>query len=176
MLWKGTPLRPLAGKGPNRGCLGSGHFGGKLVFGCRRFEILEFELELIEQPGLSFGPLPIKAAPELFDLKFETGDLGLAVSLFCASPSHLSLGLRGLHLRQIGTLFGRGKSQAKGSNLGVFGRFDHVETLTECASCHELICPVLLGMSHRVAVHRGHPADSGRQVFCGMRQSIPSSR
>jgi len=73
-------------KADTRGGPGRGLLGRQLVFGCRSFQLLELQLELVEQvasdatqAGAAFGALAEAVAPQLLDVQLEVDDQGLVI-------------------------------------------------------------------------------------------------
>jgi hypothetical protein len=73
-----------------------GLLGGKLVLGCRSFEILELQLHLIEQPLLALVARPKHVALELLDLQPQMRDKSLRARCLGACARRLGACLRKL--------------------------------------------------------------------------------
>lgn len=100
----------FAGKGRHAGGLGGCLFGGQLVLTGAGLQLLQFQLQLIQQPRLAFRPLTIEFPLEILDQQFQGGDLGLIVGAFRQFPGQPGLGGSGLRLccTQRNEVIGRG--------------------------------------------------------------------
>lgn len=139
----------------NRLRLDGGGLRRQFVLGGVRLKILKLHLELIEQPCLALRAGAKELAPELLDLQLQPRNhrIRAGVNRGRASGKRLSLDARGA-LRQDHRM-GGGKVGGE--------RFSGRHTAME---------------SHPPpgASKKHQPDAVGLQVFCGMRQSIPSSR
>src|SRR5690606_17723392 len=105
--------------------LGSSLLGGKLVLARRGLQLLQFQLELAQQPRLALGALAIELAPELLDLQFQAYDQ-------CLGARRLRRQLRDLRLGRVCTSLFGGQSCLQLSNRG--GAVLHAWSLAETGS------------------------------------------
>ena len=158
VLGKRCPHRLLAGEAAHDGVvlarLGG---GGECVFGRACLQLLELQLELIEQLAAALGRWPEALASQFGDDQLQMRDHGL--------------GTRGAGF---GLLAGRA--------LGDQRRFECVDPVGENVGCnrHERNSTIIArhcdDLAHWVSqLVAPYPTASGRQVCCGLRQSIPSS-
>jgi len=129
---------------------------GFLVFGGPRLQVLQLQLQLVEQPRLVLRARAVQLTPQLLDRQLQVRDQSLAG------------GVDGLGIG--GVRFGRHPRGALGEDHRVRGG----EVGGERCGCghHQGIESYPLPG----AKPEPHPTDVGRQVFCGLRQSMPSSR
>ena len=74
MVGEGVALRPLALEAGDRGRSGDRLFCGEFVFRCARFQLFEFERQLIKQPHRALRLLPVDLALQFGDLELLRGD------------------------------------------------------------------------------------------------------
>jgi hypothetical protein len=148
---------PPAGGSTRRGVLVAGRFGGDRVLRGGGLELLELQLHLLEQPRLALAALAVELAPQLLDRQPQMRDQRLGAR---------SLGPR---LRELGA-----------------------PDTDQPLQCLDIVGQRIIGAHRRSGDHkserrgsprsraesecRNQPAVCGRQVRCGARQSIPSSR
>ena len=77
MLREGLARWLLARERANRGAFGRSPFGGELILRRGRFELLQFELHLIEKPRAPFAALAVNLAPHLLDGQTQMRDQSL---------------------------------------------------------------------------------------------------
>ena len=137
--------------------------GRQLVLGRCRLQIFELKFHLIQQPRFALRTAAVKLPPELLDLQLEMG-----VQCFTAGEVRLSIGRFGLDNRCIGLSYDaritlRPDHRVSRSKIG-WQRFKF-----RCHSATE-------SYSSKTSKQNRHPTEVGRQVSCGLRQSIPESR
>jgi hypothetical protein len=74
MLRERFARRPLARERRNGRRLGGGPLGGELVLGGRRFQLLQLQFQLIDQPRGALRALAKALAVELLDLELQMCD------------------------------------------------------------------------------------------------------
>ena len=74
MLGEGVALRPLALEAGDGRRFGDGALRGEFVFRRARFQLFEFERQLIEQPRRALRLLPVDLALQFGDLELLRGD------------------------------------------------------------------------------------------------------
>jgi hypothetical protein len=106
-------------RSPRRGLLGP-----ELVFGGGRFELLELQLELVEEPRLALRLLTIELAPQLEDLELEGGDHGFAAGQHRLRSGRRRSRARSLGLGRLGPRLGGGERRAQGIEIFSIRRHD----------------------------------------------------
>lgn len=131
-------------------------FRSQLVLGGIGLKILELHLQLVEEPGLAFRARAKQLAPQLLDLQLEPRDQGIRAAVCGLRQGRGSLGLQARGPLRQDHHMGGGKVGRERFRCG----------------CHTPI------ESHPPPPARAfpYPVALGRQDFCGIRQSIPSSR
>ena len=143
---------------------GAAAFRRQLVLGRVGLGVLQLHLQLVEKPLLAFRAHAIERAPKLFDLQPQSRNQRLGARRRRAerASDRLQPAPRAL----------RSDSRAARSARIIACAAARSEGSESIVSCH----------LRRESQPRGfvsknpHPAAVGRQVFCGIRQSMPSSR
>ena len=139
-------------------------FGRQFVLGGRGFEFLQLQLDLVEQPGGALGTLAVAIALELLDLQLQMRDQGLVVGGPGLGNAHPSP-------RRSGCPLGK---QRRFQRLDIV--WQRVEAVThasdEITKAAIWRCFFVISRDFSAA----YPALCGRQVCCGFRQSIASSK
>ena len=158
MLGEGFAGRSLAGERRHRRRLGRGDFGGEFVLGGRCLQFLQLQFQLLHKPGGALRARAIAIPIELRDLQLEMGDQGLVVGLL--SPGGRDLGARHdqRRLQRVEIVWQRFR-----------GGIHDPDEIIKCA-----IWDALFYASGQL--FSAYPALRGRQVCCGFRQSIASSK
>ena len=172
MFGERLACRALAGEG--RDGRGPRHrvLGGQLILGRRGFEFLELQLELVKQPGAALGTLAEAIAVELLDPQLEVGDQSLVVGDLGPQRGSFRRHRHGMRTRC---------DEQPLQALGIIGQeIDRRHRVYTRAQTRRLVVNSMRADSIRrtgvCEAKRPQPASSGRQVCCGWRQSIPSSR
>lgn len=131
--------------------------GNELVFGGSRPGIRKSEFELVDQPPAAFGSLTVKRAAHLRVLQLEQRVARLEIGSDRLGVSGLGPGLGGVRASL-------GKGVAQAMNSGWKSVLSHVGDIAQS-----------LGIRKLLSYRNDHPAALGRQVWRGLRQSIPSS-
>lgn len=147
------------------GGLASRQLSHCLVLAGRGFQLLELKLELVQQAAAPLRPGAEKLVLELLDLQLEMRDQCLVIGPLGPSAQQCRLSLVGPH-------GGRCQSRLEGfyvighgRNTGLHGDDGIIAMLErEAENCA------------KDEKKRVYPARVGRQLCCGLRQSIPSSR
>jgi len=148
------------------------NLGARLLLRLRLFQILNCEFELLDEQLASFRRLTEALMAGLRQLQLQPLDLQSAgFGLACGfAQRRLSLrqhlALREDHRVRARQIAAKPGQQAVGR---MFGRSRHNQT---SADSTRKVAAKLPGES----IRRSHPAAVGRQVFCGVRQSIPDKR
>ncbi len=162
MLRKGPPRRPPALEGFDD-CRRRGAFRRQLVLDGVRLGVLQLHLQLVEKPLLTFRARAIKRAPKLLDLQLQSRN------------QRLGARCRRARMRQIGFSVRRARFALK--PRGSLGE-DHRMRCGKVGG-ERINRPGHIrreSQAHGFVSKNPQPAAVGRQVFCGIRQSIPSSR
>ena len=128
-----------------------------------RLGVFQLHLQLVEKPLLAFRAHAIERAPKLFDLQLQSRN------------QRLSARRRRARMRQIGFSVRRSRFALKPRSP--FSE-DHRMRCSKVGG-ERINRPCHLrreSQAHGFVSKNPHPAAVGRQVFCGIRQSIPSSR
>lgn len=128
----------------------------QFVFGRVGFEILELHLQLVEEPGLALRARAIELAPELLDLQLQPPDQRIRAAVLQRAPGRQPLRPPDAPRAPPGSSHGRRRGRSAG----------HRRRSSQGDGSHP--SPTTSANPHPVAV--------GRQLRCGIRQSIPSSR
>ena len=163
---------PLALKGGDVRRLCRGGLGGQIIFGGVGLQIFELKLHLRKKPAGAFGAGAVLLAPELGDLQLVVRDQrlggalpGTGIGQFCFSARGPLFGFIGALRTEPYQRLERFDIVRQGRNGGVHNLDGIIENLpdeAENAASAEKIC--------------AYPALCGRQLYCGFRQSTPSSR
>jgi hypothetical protein len=162
MLGERLARRPPALEGLDDG---RGHraFGCELVLGRVRLGVLELHLQLGEKPLLALGAHAMERATKLLDLEPEMGDQRLGAPGGRVGARQIGFNPRRprfalLARSPLGEDHRVGGGEVGGERIR---RLCHIRRESRTA---------------RICERNRHPAAVGRQVFWGIRQSIPSSR
>lgn len=148
--------RHRRGRGHPR--LGRGDLGGDLVAGGAGLKLFELQLHLIQQPGGALGVRAVALTVELRDLQLQMRDQGLIVGCLGAGDGDLGAGGQ--------------KHRLERFNIVRQGLVANVHRVME-SQYRSLVAPL---SAPRTKFFKAQPAARGRQVACGLRQSIPSRR
>src|SRR5947209_7299563 len=148
--------RPPAREGAHLcGC--SSLLGGNLILGRRCFQLLELKLHLVDQSRLALVARAKQVALELLDGQPHIGNQGIRARSF------------GACLRKLGVP----------RQQQLLQRLDIVRQRIICAhraNKESQDARLVSLQSHNDSQCRNQPAACGRQVCCGSRQSMPSSK
>ena len=164
MLGERLARRPLALERPDRLRLGRRLLRGQLVLGRSRLQVLQLQFHLLEQPRLALRAAAVELAPQLLDLQLEMRD-----QRFVAGQIRLSVGRLGFSARRNAPRLPRARRAPRGSSRA--RRQDRTEAIQERLSHGDGIT-----FASDLQSQNRQPTDVGRQVSCGLRQSIPDSR
>ena len=164
MLGEGFAGRSLALEACHRGGLRSCDLGQQLILGGRGLQLFQLQLKLI-QSAAALGMRAEVVAVKLDDLQLQMGDQGGIVGAQSALFGQLSLGEISPDLGGRERRLERFEIVRCGLETDVH---DH-DGITKIAACGAPKC-------RRGELFCAYPALVGRQLICGLRQSIPSSR
>ena len=144
--------------------LGRRLLGRQFVLGRGCLQVFQLQLHLLEQPRLALRAAAIKLAPQLLDLELEMGD-----QRFVAGQIRLSIGRLGF--------------SACAAAASASSRAARSARIIACAAARsegsDSEASSQADENHirqRSAKQNRHPTEVGRQVSCGLRQSMPDSR
>ena len=164
---EGVSFGTLAGESRHSRGLGDGDFRGQFIFGGARFQFLELERQLIDEPGRSLRARAVELTLQLGDPQLLMRDQGQVFRrLGSCHREFRATGIAfGDHFPQLGALDRQRRLQRvdvvrQGSRIGVHDP----DRITNLARWH---------LQNRAL--RLYPALVGRKVWRGFRQSIPSS-
>ena len=159
MIGERLARRPLALERPHR--LGPRRrlLGRQFILGRRRLQLLQLKFHLLQQPRLALRAAAVKLAPKLLDLKLEMSDQCFRArrSLPAREPQPPRLPrAQRASARIIACAAARSDRQ----------RFRPTDVSSQTMESYP---PVTASQNRQ-------PTEVGRQVSCGLRQSIPDSR
>lgn len=164
--------RPLALEGGDVRRLCRGGLGGQIVFGGVGLQIFELKLHLRKKPAGVFGAGAVLLAPELGDLQFVVRDQCLGGALPGTGIGPFGLGGGGALFGRIGALRAEPDQRLEHFNVvrqGRNGGVHNQDGITENR-------PFEAENAASTKKIRAYPALCGRQLYCGFRQSTPSSK
>lgn len=161
MLGERLARRPLALEDGNHGDLRCCFLSDQIVLGSVGLEPLELQLHLIEQAAAALGAGTVLLALQLGDLQLEWV-ISASMALWWAMAS-TSLAFASSALRAIVATNALSVSTSSGWD-------EMAASMNQSDSC---AMPYRMG---KMQVCSDYPALCGRHVYCGLRQSIPSSR
>lgn len=142
-------------------CLSRRSLGRQFVFSCRRFQLFELKLYLLQEPRLALRAAAVNLATQLLNLELEVADECLSASAsFALAASALALAatasasrcaVRSARIIACAAARQWGAIQASSDDDG-----NHIH--------------------HDPRSSKPHPTDVGRHVSCGCLQSIPDKR
>src|SRR5262245_14275966 len=130
--------------------------GRQLILGRCRFQVFQLKFHLLQQPSRALRAAAVKRPAKLLDLKLEMGD-----QHFRAGVYRLRASRNGFGFNPCGALGDDHRMRA--------GKIGWQRFRGRCHTATE-------SYSSATAKQNRHPADVGRQVSCGWRQSIPDSK
>ena len=163
MLGKGLSRRPPALEGFDDG-RGRRAFGREFVLGRVRLGVLQLHLQLVEKPLLALRAHAVERAPKLFDLQLQIARSAPRRS----TPSRERASDR-LQRAPLALRFEAAQPARRGSSHALRpGRRGENQIASVTSEGNH--------KPHGFVSKNPQPAAVGRQVFCGIRQSMPSSR
>ena len=159
----GRPALEAADAG---GLLGSG-YGGEGILAGVGFELLELQLHLVEQAARPFGAGAVLLALQLRDLQPEVRDQRVPCALAGQRVGKPGFGLIGSANSGLRLFPSRKQERLERFDVVRQGRNGGDHGLSESPGA--TLCKA------KVRERTAYPALCGRQLYCGLRQSIPSS-
>ena len=154
--------RPLALKGFDCG-RGRSAFRRKFILGRVGLRILQLHLQLVDEPLLAFRARAIERATQLFDLQPQPRDQRVGAGCGRLAVGQVRFRLRRARLaRKPPRLLGEDQ-RMRADEIGG-ERIERVRHVRRESYWRGFVCK------------NRQPTAVGRQVFCGIRQSMPSMR
>src|SRR5690606_13161759 len=139
--------------------------GGKFILAGACLEFLELQLQLVEQPAAALGAGAVLLAPELGDEQLQVRDQGLVIGRLGGGDGKLRSTRSARAVAARSAALSASTSSGTGKTAASMSRSESARGPSRNRKMRLL-----------PRKSRAYPALAGRQLYCGLRQSIPSSR